>query len=90
MIIIVIITVAIVLIIISNNLCYNSPQVCLSLAVRHLQVAILVRSSREISQTVRIDCHSFIARGRISVIFEKRITPKQIAKIESPRECSLE
>ena len=41
--------------------------VCLFVVVRKLQVAILARLSRDISQTVRIDCHSFISRVRISV-----------------------
>ena len=40
--------------------------VCLSVAVRSLQAAVHARSSREISQTVRIDCHSFHSRVRIS------------------------
>ena len=38
-----------------------------SVAVRKLQVAILARSSREISQTARIDCRPFLSRVRISV-----------------------
>ena len=32
-----------------------------------LQVAIIVGSSREISQTVRMNCRSFLSRVRISV-----------------------
>ena len=35
--------------------------------VGRLQVAIIARSSREMSQTVRIDRHSFLSRVRISV-----------------------
>ena len=38
-----------------------------SVAVRKLQVAILARSSREMSQTVRIDWQHFLSRVRISV-----------------------
>ena len=41
--------------------------VCLSVAVRSLQVAILARSSQEISQTVRIDCHSFLSCVHVAV-----------------------
>ena len=36
------------------HLYYNSPEVCLSVGFRKLQVAILARSSREMSLTVRI------------------------------------
>ena len=42
--------------------------VCISVAVRKRQVAIIARLSREMSQTVRIDCHSFLSRVRISVL----------------------
>ena len=35
-------------------------------AFRSLQVAVFARSSREISQTVRVDCRSFLSRVRIS------------------------
>ena len=54
---------------VNNNLYYLVllKSVCLSVAVRKLQVVILARSSREISETVRIDCHSFLSRIRISV-----------------------
>ena len=38
-----------------------------SVAVRKLQIAILARSSREMSQTIRIDWHSLLSRVRISV-----------------------
>ena len=38
-----------------------------TVAVRSLQAAVLGRSSREISQTVRIDCHSFLSCVLISV-----------------------
>ncbi len=41
--------------------------VCLFVVVRKLQVAILARLSRDISQTVRIDCHSFLSRVLISL-----------------------
>ena len=42
--------------------------VCLTFVVHKLHtVAILARSSRDISQTVHIDCHSFLSRVRISV-----------------------
>ena len=37
------------------------------LSISKLQVAILARSSREMSQTVRIDYRSFLSRVRISV-----------------------
>ena len=47
----------------SNRLTLQNPPI----AVRSRLVAILARSSREISQTVRIDCHSFLSRVRISV-----------------------
>ena len=41
---------------------------CVSLFANYrTQSAVLVRSSREIAQTVRIDCHSFLSRVRISV-----------------------
>ena len=36
-------------------------------AVRKLQVVIVARSFREISQTVHINCQSFLSRVRISV-----------------------
>ena len=39
----------------------------MSVAVHNQQAAFLARSSREISQTVRIDFHSFLSRVRISV-----------------------
>ena len=46
---------------IEHNLYHNSPKVCLSVClsvgVRKLQVAILARSSREMSLTVRIVWH---------------------------------
>ena len=41
--------------------------VCLYVGLRKLHPAVLVRSSREISQTVRITCHSFLSCGRILV-----------------------
>ena len=46
---------------------YNDSPLNLSVAVRKLQVAILARSSQEISQTVRINRRSFLSRVRISV-----------------------
>ena len=55
----------------------------LTVAVRKLQIAFLARSSREVSQTVRIDGHSFFSRVRISVrpsivfISEKQPTNEQ-------------
>ena len=42
---------------------------CLSFVVRKLQVAIIARSSREISQTVRIDCHSFLSVLEVEVVW---------------------
>ena len=44
---------------------YNSPQ--MSVAVYKVQGTFLAQSSREISQTVCIICHSFLSRVRISV-----------------------
>ena len=38
----------------------------MSVAVRKLQAEILARSSRKISRTVRINCHSFLSRVHIS------------------------
>ena len=38
-----------------------------SVAVRSVQAAVLARLSWEMSLTVRIDCHSFVLRVRISV-----------------------
>ena len=68
--------------------------VCLPVVVCELQVAILTQSSRDIYQTVRIDCHSFLSRVCIMVRPRKCFTgekpPKTIAKTESPRECSVE
>ena len=46
---------------------YNSPYVCLSVGVRKLQVAILARSSREMSLTVRIIRQYILSRVRVSV-----------------------
>ena len=65
--------------------------VCMYVAVRKrkLNAAVLARSSREISQTVRIDCHSFLSLIGISgrrntfVIVGK---PKTRAK----NECSVD
>ena len=62
---------------------YNSSLICLSLFAK-LQVAILGRSSREMSQTVRINCRSFLSRVRISVrpshLFKTEKHPTTIAK----------
>ena len=68
---------------------------CLYVAVRCVQVAVLVRSSREISQTVRIDCHSFLSGVRSSVLPSNnhcliRGKTKASSKTESPRECSAD
>ena len=52
---------------------------CLSVGVSKLQVAIFARSSREMYQTVRIDCKYILSRVRVSVrpiIFYTRKTPK--------------
>ena len=46
-------------IILLKSVCHNT--------FAKLHVAILARSSQEISQTVRIDCRSFLSPGRISV-----------------------
>ena len=61
----------------------NSPYICLSVAVRKLQITILAGSSREISQTVRIDCHSFLSRVRISVRPSKFFIGKKYPKISA-------
>ena len=45
----------------NNNIYYNPPLIYLSVGVRKLQVAILGQSSRDISQTVLIYCHSFLS-----------------------------
>ena len=39
----------------------------MSVTVSKLQVTVLALSSRDISETVRIDCHSFVSCLRISV-----------------------
>ncbi len=50
------------------HLYYNSPfKVCLSVTVSKLRVAILARSSREMSQTVRIYWMYILSRVRVSV-----------------------
>ena len=49
------------------HLYYNSPYVCMSVNVHKRQVAILARSSREMSQTVRIDWRYILSRVRVSV-----------------------
>ena len=62
--------------------------VCLSVGVRKRQVAILARSSREISQTVRIDWQYILSRVRVSVrpsmcfTFIRENPPKTIAKTD--------
>ena len=48
---------------------------CMSVVVRKLQVEILARSSRGISQTVRIDCFSILPA---------------IVKTGPPRECPVD
>ena len=65
---------------------YNSPQVCLSVAVSKLQVAIFARSSREMSQIIRIDWQHILSRVCVSVwprIFYTRKTSKTIANTAS-------
>ena len=58
-----------------------------------LQLKILAQSSREISQTVRINCHSFLSRVRISVQPSKfcicKNTQKVSRKLSRPRDCSV-
>ena len=49
------------------DLYYNSPLICLSLLFANFRSQFFTRSSREIYQTVRIDCHSFLSRVRVSV-----------------------
>ena len=61
---------------------YNFPQVCLSVCVRKLRVAILARSSREMSLTVCIVWQYILSRVRVSVqpsnffICEKHSKPR--------------
>ena len=63
----------------------NSHWICLSVTVRKQPIAILVRSSREISQTVRIGCHTILSRVCISVWFSKFfIGEKQAPTHECP------
>ena len=67
---------------------------CLPVALRKLQVTILTRSSRDISQTVRIDCYSFQSRVHISIrpsefLYRRKTYKKTITKTESPREWSV-
>ena len=50
-----------------SYLYYNSPSVCLSVIVRKRQVAILARSSRKMSLTVRIVLQYILSRVRVSV-----------------------
>ena len=50
------------------NLCCSPPyHISMSVAVSKLQVAIIARSSREMSQTVRIDRKHIMSRIRVSV-----------------------
>ena len=51
--------------------------VCLSVVVRKLQAAILARSSQEISETVSIDCYSFLSRCLFycCIIYEVSMCP---------------
>ena len=63
------------------------------IAVRKLQVAILARSYREMSQTVCIDCQYILWRVRVSVrpsIFYTRKTPKTSGEPGRPGECLFE
>ena len=60
--------------------------VCLPVVVRQLQDAIIARSSRETSQTVRIDWHSFLSQVRIWVrpstfLLVKKTQTKTIHKL---------
>ena len=58
--------------------------VCLSVDVSKLQVAILARLSREMSQTVRIDCNdcrSFLSRVRISAQASNYLYAKNTQKL---------
>ena len=59
---------------------------CLSVAVRSLHTAVLARSAREISQTVRIDCHSFLSRVHISV----RPNTFSMGENRKKNECSVD
>ena len=60
---------------------------CVRVDARKLQAAILAPSSREISQTVHIDCHSVLSHVRISVrpsnFFYRRNT-------SAKNECSVD
>ena len=57
-------------------------------AVRILQATVLAPSSREISQTVRIDCHSFLSRVRISVWSSKILIGEKPKTTIGKTECS--
>ena len=59
-----------------------------SLAVSNLQVAILARSSREMSQTVRIDWKHFLSRVRVSVRPSNFFIRENTQKL-SRRQCLL-
>ena len=67
---------------------------CLTVAVSKVQVAILARSFRDMSQTVRIDGKHILSRVRVSVrpsnfvISEKH--QKQSRIPSRPRDCLFE
>ena len=56
----------------------------MSVVVRSLQAAVLALSSREISQSVRIDHHSFPSRVRISVWRRKFVIGKKPKRMQKP------
>ena len=64
---------------------------CLSVAVIKLQVASIARSSREMAQTVRIDCQHILSRVCVSVrrrIFFIRERHPKLSRI--PSRCLFE
>ena len=50
---------------------YVCVSVCLSVFANYRHTAVLAPSSREISQSVRIECHLFLSRVRILVRHSK-------------------
>ena len=53
----------------------------MSVSVRKLQVAILARSSREMSLTVRIVCQYILSRVRVSIRHSIFYTRKTLIKL---------
>ena len=76
--------------VISDFLNFFCKDPSLSVGVSKLQVTILAWSYREMSQTVRIDWHSFLSQVRISVWPSKFCIGEKHPKTESLHECSIE